>query len=416
MTNETGSSLRGVAPREPRPPSVPLGGVPLVERHSSPAARMRWTDESGSSEVEIDGRRGLLVVPADSHGEERATLLLEALDRAAAGGRRRVQISRRGVTLELECTASWPAASRLPSVVLGEGCRFATPGAARRGGAEIATDLGERLERLGPEAVALIRDYPTDRRRAAAERRRVEARLVRFDDLVRGRRRIGRTALAAAGIAVATAVVGAAAGLPLILLAGAGSFFLLAAAVAWEKATRHAIESGRGSLEIELGRRADAEDHLDREARGIARQIGYADPWEASARVRKFEPREADEVRLTEDRETLVPLARRLLRAAGQSEDGIDWEVARTTSRAAGPAGWPAEASSGCESLFSAENALGAASLIRRANRLLDPRWPLVFYDPWPDHDAHDRARLLLAVSEVSRPRPVIAIIEPVTR
>jgi len=378
-------------------------------RSAALMARVRWADEGEATEIELDGARGLIVVPVPLNGAERTTMLVEALDRAAPGGRRRVQISRKSLTLELDVPEGWPRAERLPSIVLGSGTRPAASG-----------DEGERrglqLPPFDPAALdersaALIREYPRRRRALAAQRRGVETDMVRHDDHVRARRRAGKTIVVVAAASLLISFSGAAVALPILSLAGALVFAVLAAGFAWERHTRVAVVETRVALEARLGRIADWEQQLDARAREIARDLGCKDPWEASARCQVVVSSARAPAESVGDRDAVVARAASLARALGLDAAQIGWDAGWDAPAPAGGRGWPEEVAAGDPDLAAPGSLLRVARLLERADCSLPAVWPLVLFDPWPDHEARERARMMLAIAEVARPRPIVALV-----
>ncbi len=397
--------------RSPDAPISPHPDPPRARPATHRPARARWRDDSGPVDLSIEQGRGLVVVPLASRGAERATMLLEALDRAAGGGQRRVQICRGDMTLEMDFPAGWPEASRVPSMVIGEGTRFAPPADVRVPDRLSLESVALRADALEPRDRDVVREYPLRRRGLAARRRHVEADLVAADEAERRRARYGSAVLAAGGLALLLAVAGAVTGSVALLLPASAAFFAAGIAFVLLRAAGRRAADRRYRLEARLAGVADLERELDAAAGGLAARLGCRDPWEAADRLRLATRAVPVPRRASAEGVDLLEIAHRIVRAAGRDPDALDWTTGLDDVRRAGGRGWPAEVSAGCDALFAAPNLLRVADLVCRVDTVLAPDWPLVLHEPWPEHDATERASLLLAVAEVARPRPVVALV-----
>ncbi|UCF67015.1 MAG: hypothetical protein JSV80_14710 [Acidobacteriota bacterium] len=387
--------------------SEPASTAPPREHR---VARLSWRVGAHEKEVDLSGGEGLLLIPVSTHGAKLASALIDGLDRAAAGGRHVVSVDREPFRIALDLPPNWPAARRLPSVVLaGEGrgpapSRATAPGLG--GGDEWVRGV---LERLGKRDALLLRDFPRRRRALAAARRQLESRLLRHDEQHHRVRRRARWALGSAGLGLLAAMGGAFVTSVTLMLVGALIFFVAAVVVALERAARHERLHAREQLERQLTGVALQGDEAEIEAHRLAVRAGANDPWQASSRLAAMPL--ADEIApgIGVDRAEVLALARRLAREMGERPETLAWEQAwKERWRVAG-AGWPDELSPTREA-SPASRLLRAGQLLARVRESLPEPWPIVLWNPWSQLDAEERARSLLAVSRVVGTRPVLVI------
>ncbi|RMG48485.1 MAG: hypothetical protein D6718_01755 [Acidobacteria bacterium] len=393
--------------RERRPA---VAAVPEAAPPRTPAPRVSWRAGGSDASVPLAAPEGPCLIPGGEHAAVLASLLIEALDRAAARADRTATLSRAGVTVEFAGGADWPDPSGRPSIVLGGGDAPGSAAELARRAARVEW-VARALEALGPRDAERLRAYPRRRRALAARRRRLERRLVAWDD--RRRRRSVRVraglGISAAGLAGSVACV--AAGIPAGAAAGAALFFGGATLFALARVEPEGWEEERLRAEAELSQVAQEADALDEEAAALAKRLGLADPWEAAGRLEEIGSPRGAGVRDPREREETEAAARRLAAGAGEDPEAMAWErgwqeFSRPTGR-----GWPPEVAAPLGDAGPEASWLRAARLVARVARGLPAPWPVILWEPWPDREPEERARRLLALSRAVAPRPLLAVV-----
>jgi hypothetical protein len=354
-------------------------------------------------------------MPGAQQAAELASLILEALDRAAEGADR-VHVAQRGWQLFVDRPAEWQAPRRSVSAILGGSAGEAParrPGEVRQTTRHRAK-LWRRARAIHEADRTLLSGYREHRRSLAALRRRVEGSVLRQGDRLRLHRRVARLWALECAAGLAAAVAGAGLGPVWLLALGAAGFCVGAGGFAVERLAQPPAEDRQRELERRLARVASREDQLETRARDVARQLGFEDPGEAAAELIRLAGTQRENER---DREGIVERMRAL---AARLE--LDGEA--LIARAADPAwngtgaGWPPELAGLSENehdepegQHDADRLAAAARLVERVQRDLPAPWPVVVWDPWPDLPPAEQAAWLLGLAGELSPRPLVAVV-----
>jgi hypothetical protein len=384
---------------------------------AAPRPRLRWIATGRVEEVDMGPGQGPRLIPmrGAQQAAELASLILEALDRAAEGADR-VHVSRHGWQLFLDRPAGWHAPHRPLSAIVGGSGEHAP---ARRPGeawdsARDRAKLRRRAREMSEPDRRLLSRYREHRRTLAGLRRRVERSVLRQGDRLRLHRRVTRLWAVECAAGLVAAIAGAGIGPVWLLALGAAGFCVGAGGFAVERLAQPASHERQRELETRLARVTAREDQLETRAREVARKLGFDDPGEAAAEFARLagSPRENER-----DRDAVVARMRSMAARLDLDGDALIAGAEDPAWNGTGP-GWPPEVAGLSETGRSepadqqaADRLAAAARLVERIQRELPAPWPLVVWDPWPELTTDSQAAWLLCLSREVAPRPVLAVI-----
>lgn len=373
------------------------------------AALVRWTLPGASGEVVLDPEgRGPVLVPVPAHGASLSAALVEALDRAAAG-RTDGDVRRGEAILWLALGSDWTRPGRAVSEILA-GQSGDVPGRTQHGQNARSRLVADAIQKVGSNGLALVRQFPQRRRALAVYRRRLEYNFFRIDEQLKKRRR-GAIAFGAASVIGLGATFAAAQFDIAGVAATAGLLFALAAlGVAVESIGRRRLEARRITVREWVARVVRREEQLDDVALDLARQLGADDPWTLAERFAEVDGH-GDAAAGSEERAAARALGVRLARTLGLDPaplaDDAPWDAPRPCDAVS----WPPDVAALEEAADPLAAVVGMARLVLRVERELPAPWPIVLWEPWSGAGAEERARRLMALSEATAGRRVVAFV-----
>jgi hypothetical protein len=376
--------------------------------------RLRWIAEGHVEQVDMGPGGGPRLITAGRRGRggRLASLVLEALDRAAEGSAR-IRVSREGWELFVDRPPDWPQPPRPVSAILAQGALRDPRGRPGEGQHEARrwAEMRARTLQLAEGDRELLRAYRDQRRVAAGRQRRLERQLLQQGDSLRLHHRVERLWRIESTAALVATVAGALTGPVWLMAVGAAGFCLGAGGLAVERLSLPGARARQEELERRLARLIAAADELEARARDAAERVGAESPWEATERIEALESAPLLDDQLDGLKARIRSLAARL---------GLEGERAAAEDDPLAPngsgEGWPPELAGRIEGLDGGGGQLAprlaaTARLIERVERELPAPWPVVVWEPWPDLSPDKQAAWLLALAEELAPRALLAVV-----